>query len=60
MHALHTVHTYLAVLVHLVVGELDLLEGDDLLPKLIARVRRIGVDVESMGRGRIRLPGHQP
>ena len=52
--------TDLAVLVQLVVGQLDLLEGDDLLPQLLPRVGRVGVLVEPVGRGRVGLARHQP
>ena len=46
--------------VHVVVSELDFLEGDDLLSELLARKRWIRMDVESSWRRRIRLSGHQP
>ena len=52
--------TDLAVLVQLVVGQLDLLEGDDLLPQLFSCVWRVRVIVEPMGRGRVSLARHQP
>ena len=52
--------SYLAIFVHLIVGELDLLEGDDLLPELIPGVGSVGVDVEAVGWGRICLPSYQP
>ena len=52
--------TNLSVLVHLVVGELDLLEGDDLLAKLFTGIRRIRVRIESSRWGRVSLSGHQP
>lgn len=48
------------MLVHLVVGEFDLLERDDLLPELLALERRIRVDVEP-GRSRgVGLARHEP
>lgn len=52
--------THVPVPVHVVVGELDFLEGDDLLSELLARERRIRMDVEPGRRRRIRLSGHQP
>ena len=52
--------TDLAVLVQLVVGQLDLLKGDNLLPQLLPRVGRVGVVVEPVGRGRVGLARHQP
>lgn len=52
--------TYVAVLVHLVVGELHFLEGDDLLLELVAGVGRVGVGVEAVGRRRVSLASHQP
>ena len=52
--------TDLAVLVQLVVGQLDLLKGDDLLPQLLACVRRVRVVVEPVGRGWVGLARHQP
>lgn len=52
--------THVPVSVHVVVGELDFLEGDDLLSELLARKRRIRMDVEPGWRRRIRLSGHQP
>ncbi len=52
--------TYLAVLIHLVVGELDLLEGDDLLPQLLPGVRGVWVWVEAARWGRVCLASDQP
>jgi len=48
------------MLVHLVIGELDLLEGHDLLAQLIARERRVGVRVQPVWGRRVSLTGHQP
>lgn len=50
----------MSVLVHLVVGELDLLEWHDLLAQLIARERRVGVCVQPVRGGWVCLAGHQP
>ena len=47
-------------LVHLVVGELDLLEADDLLGELVPGEGGVGVGVEPVRRGRVRLACHQP
>ena len=52
--------TYLSSLVHLVVGELDLLKGDDLLPQLLPSKRGVGVGIETVRRGRISLAGNEP
>lgn len=52
--------THVPVPVHVVVGELDFLEGDDLLSELLARERRIRMDVEPGWRRRVRLSSHQP
>lgn len=53
-------NTHMPVPVHIVVGELDFLKGDDLLSELFARERRIRVDVEPRWCRRIGLTGHQP
>jgi hypothetical protein len=50
----------LSILVHFVVGEFDLLEGDDLLPELVAGEGRVGVHVEPGGRRRVCFARHQP
>lgn len=52
--------THMSVPVHVVVGELDFLEGDDLLSELLTRERRVRMDVEPCRCRRIRLSGHQP
>lgn len=52
--------THVPMSVHVVVGELDFLEGNDLLSELLARERRIRMDVEPGWRRRICLSGHQP
>ena len=51
---------YIDHLVHLVVGELDLLEADDLLGELVPGEGGVGVGVEPVRRGRVRLARHQP
>lgn len=50
----------MSVLVHLVVGELDLLEGHDLFAQLVTGERRVGVRVQPVRSGRIRLARDQP
>lgn len=42
-------YTNLSVLIHLVVGQLDLLERNDLLPQLLTRKRRVRVGVDPAG-----------
>lgn len=54
------VFSYLSVFVHFVVGEFDLLEGDDLLAELVAGEGRVGMRVEPRGRWRVRLAGDEP
>ena len=51
---------YLALFVHLVVGQFDLFKGDDLLAELVGAERRVRVGVEAGGSRGIRLAGHQP
>jgi hypothetical protein len=48
------------MLVHLVVGELDFLKGDDLLPELLAGEGRIGVHIKATRGGRVGFTGHEP
>jgi len=52
--------SYLAMFVHVVVRQLDLLERDDLLPQLFAGKGRVGVHVKSRGCRRIRFASLQP
>ncbi len=52
--------TNLSILVHLVVGELHLLKGDDLLAKLFSGVRSIRVRIEPVRWGWVSLSGDQP
>ena len=52
--------TYKAVLVRQVVGELQLVEGDDLLHPLLAGGRAVGVNVHPLGHLRVRLARHHP
>ena len=47
-------------LVHLVVGELDLLEADDLLGELVPGEGGVRVGVVPVRRGRVSLASHQP
>ena len=47
-------------LVHLVIGELDLLEADNLLGELVPREGGVRVGVEPVRRGRVTLARHQP
>ena len=43
-----------------VVGELELVEGDDLGHPLLAGGRRVRVDVHALGHFRVRFAGHHP
>ena len=47
-------------LVHLIVGQLDLLEADDLLAELVRGERRVRVRIVAVRRRRITLASHQP
>lgn len=51
---------YLSVLVHFVIGELDLLERHDLFPQLFPGVRGVRVSVQPIRSGGIRFARHQP
>ena len=53
-------NSHLPILVELIVGELDLLEGDDLLPQLLSSVRGVRMNIKPMRRWRICLPCYQP
>lgn len=46
--------------VQVVVGQLQLLEGDELPHPVRARGGRVRVNVESSGHGGLCLPGHRP
>ena len=48
------------MLVRQVVGQLELVEGDDLLHPLLAGGRAVGVDVHPLGHLGVRLAGHDP
>ena len=52
--------TYLSSLVHLVVGELDLLKGDDLLAELVTSIWSVWVDIEPVRRRWVSLAGNEP
>ena len=52
--------THKAVLVRDVVGELELVEGDDLLHPLLAGGRAVRVDVHTLGHLRVSLACHHP
>ena len=52
--------TYQAMLVGEVVGELELVEGDDLLHPLLPGGGTVRVDVHPLGHLRVRLPRHHP
>ena len=47
-------------LVHFIVGELDLLEADDLLGELVPGEGGVRVGVKPVRRGRVTLASHQP
>ncbi len=51
---------HLSILVQLVVGQLDLLEGHDLLPQLLPGVGTVRMWIQPPRRGRVGLAGHQP
>lgn len=54
-------HTYVPLVVHLVVGELHAVEADDLPHPGLPRAGRVGVDVEARGdAGVVRVPRHHP
>lgn len=54
-------HTYVSLVVHLVVGELHPVEADDLPHPGLPRAGGVGVDVEPGGdAGVIRVPRHHP
>ena len=48
------------MLVRDVVGQLELVEGDNLLHPLLTRGRAVRVDVHPLGHLRVRLPSHNP
>lgn len=50
----------MAVVIQQVVGQLELVEGHDLLHPLCTFGRRVRVVVHSAWSGGVRLPGHQP
>lgn len=52
--------TYVSERVQVVVGQLQLLEGDELPHPVRAGGRRVRVDVEPAGHGGLCLPGHRP
>lgn len=54
-------HTYVPLVVHLVVGELHAVEADDLPHPGLPRAGGVGMDVEARGdAGVIRVPRHHP
>lgn len=54
-------HTYVPLVVHLVVGELHAVEADDLPHPGLPRAGGVGVDVEARGdAGVVRVPRHHP
>lgn len=54
------VFSYLTVLVHVVVRQFHLFEGDNLFSQLLAGKGRVRVRVKSRGCRRVRFAGHQP
>ena len=52
--------TYQAMLVREVVGELELVEGDNLLHPLLPAGRTVRVDVHPLRHLGVRLPRHDP
>ena len=52
--------TYVSERVQVVVGQFQLLEGDQLPPPVRPRGRRVRVHVEPAGHGGLCLPGHRP
>ena len=53
-------YTYKSVLVRDVVGELELVERDELLHPLLARTRRIRMNVHPFGHFRVGFASHHP
>lgn len=52
--------TYVAILVHVVVGQFRLLEANHLFSQLLSCKGRIWVQIEPDGRGLVCLAGYQP
>ena len=52
--------TYQAMLVGEVIGQLELVEGDNLLHPLLPGGGTVRVDVHPLGHLGVRLPGHHP
>lgn len=52
--------TYVSERVQVVVGQFQLLEGDELPHPMSPRGGRVRVNVESPGHGRLCLPSHRP
>lgn len=60
-HCTNRCVTYMSLVVHLVVGELDPVEADDLTHPRLACARRVRVHVEPRGdAGVVRVPSHHP
>ena len=60
LELVHGVQHYLPILVQLVVGELDLLEGHNLLGELVSSEGTVGVTVEAVRWRRVALASNQP
>jgi len=58
--AVHRVEDYVSVVVHQVVGQLQLVERDDVLHPLGATLRRARVHVDAAGQVRVRLARDHP
>jgi len=52
--------SYLTVLIHVVICQLDFLERDDLFPQLLTGEGWVGMNVKSHGRRRIRFTSLEP
>ena len=51
---------HISIVVHHVVGQLEFVEGRDLLRPLTTAARRVGVHVDTAGHVRVSLAGHDP
>lgn len=53
-------YTYMALVVQLIVGELELVEADHLSHPGVPRGERVWVDVDPRRNGRVGVPRHHP
>ena len=59
-HILYEIYTYKSVLVRNIVGQLELVEGDDLAHPLLASRRGVRMDVHALGHFRVGLSRDHP